>query len=174
MQVQPLLRAFQQAGIGRTLYGTITSPAALDALGEEEAVVGDSVVLEVGGFTPSGGEPYPIRGVLEYLGEGWSYDRVAAVSFGNGNLVVLTPAYTQVTDPGVFSREVGAEVEAYDVFVVKSRVHFRRGFDETGFARTILVAEAPEPFVGTTFLDALPYENVDLSTLFPYGTPPGR
>ena len=169
-----LLRAFQQAGIGRTLYGTITSPAALDALGEEEAVVGDSVVLEVGGFTPSGGEPYPIRGVLEYLGEGWSYDRVAAVSFGNGNLVVLTPAYTQVTDPEMFSREVGAEVEAYDVFVVKSRVHFRRGFDETGFARTILVAEAPEPFVGTTFLDALPYENVDLSTLFPYGTPPGR
>jgi len=28
--------------------------------------------------------------------------------------------------------------------------------------------------VGTTFLDALPYEHVDLSTLFPYGTPAGR
>jgi hypothetical protein len=53
-------------------------------------------------------------------------------------------------------------------------VHFRRGFDETGFAPTILVAEAPEPFVGTTFLDALPYENVDLGGLYPYGTPAGR
>ena len=30
------------------------------------------------------------------------------------------------------------------------------------------------PFVGTTFLDALPYEHVDLSVLFPYGTPIDR
>ena len=60
------------------------------------------------------------------------------------------------------------------MFVVKSRVHFRRGFDETGFAPTIIVAEAPGPFVGTTFLDALPYENVDLSRLYPYGVPEGR
>jgi len=63
---------------------------------------------------------------------------------------------------------------AYDVFVVKSRVHFRRGFDETGFAPTIIVVEAPEPFVGTTFLDGLPYEHVDLRQLFPYGTPANR
>ena len=47
-----------------------------------------------------------------------------------------------------------------------------RGFDETGFAKTIVIVEAPEPFVGTTFLDALPYENVDLTTLYPYGAPP--
>ena len=26
----------------------------------------------------------------------------------------------------------------------------------------------------TTWLDALPYENVDLPALHPYGTPPGR
>ena len=41
-------------------------------------------------------------------------------------------------------------------------------------APTIVVVEAPGPFVGSTFLDALPYENVDLSRLYPYGTPPGR
>ena len=34
--------------------------------------------------------------------------------------------------------------------------------------------EAPEPFVGTTFLDALPYENVDLSQMYPYGMPQKR
>lgn len=169
-----LLRAFEAAGIARVLYGTISSPSTLEALAADGAAPGDAVSVHVGGTTPSGGEPYPIEGVLEYIGEGWSFDRVAAISFGNGNLVVLTPAYTQVTDPRVFFREVGARLEEYDVFVVKSRVHFRRGFDETGFAPTILVAEAPEPFVGTTFLDALSYENVDLTGLYPYGTPPGR
>jgi len=60
------------------------------------------------------------------------------------------------------------------VFVVKSRVHFRRGFDETGYAKTIIVVEAPEPFVGTTFLDALPYEHVDLEEHYPYGVPAHR
>ena len=78
-----------------------------------------------------------------------------------------------MTTPRAF-RFGPVDPEDFDVFVVKSRVHFRRGFDETGFARTIVVVEAPGPFVGTTFLDALPYEHVDLSTMYPYGTPPGR
>ncbi|HSM04922.1 MAG TPA: M81 family metallopeptidase [Longimicrobiales bacterium] len=169
-----ILRAFQARGIGNVLYGTITSPATLDALAEAGAAAGDVFDMEVGGFTPSGGVPVRIRGTLDYVGEGWSYDRVAAVSFGEGNLVILTPTYTQVTNPEVFARQFGVELEAFDVFVVKSRVHFRRGFDETGFAPTIVVVEAPGPFVGTTFLDALPYENVDLSRLYPYGTPEGR
>ena len=95
------------------------------------------------------------------------------MSFGDGNLVVLVPAYEQVLYPDAF--RIGTiNPDDYEVFVVKSRVHFRRGFDETGYARTILVVEAPEPFVGTTFLDALPYENVDLSELYPYGAPEKR
>ncbi len=95
------------------------------------------------------------------------------MAFGEGNLVVLTPTYEQVMFPE--SLEIGPiDPDDYDVIVVKSRAHFRRGFDETGYARTIFVVEAPEPFVGTTFLDALPYENVDLTTLYPYGTPDGR
>lgn len=45
---------------------------------------------------------------------------------------------------------------------------------ETGFTSTMVVVEVPEPVVGTPFLDALPYDNVDLATLCPYGTPEGR
>lgn len=37
-----------------------------------------------------------------------------------------------------------------------------------------MVVEAPEPFMDTTFLDALPYETVTLSQFFRYGTPPHR
>ena len=168
-----LLAAFETAGIGKVLYGTITSPSALEALALVGAGPGDPFDMEIGGFTPSGGAPYRVRGTLEYFGEGLGYEAVAAVSFDDGNLVVLTPAYSQVLYPDAF-RLGPIDPAAYDMFVVKSRVHFRRGFDETGFARTIVVAEAPEPFVGTTFLDALPYENVDLGTLYPYGTPEGR
>ena len=168
-----ILNAFLAAGIGKTLYGTISSPATLDTLAATDAQPGDPFDHEIGGFTPSGGSPRRITGTLEYFDEGFGYDRIAAVSFGDGNLVVLVPAYEQVLYPEAF--RIGTiNPDDYDVFVVKSRVHFRRGFDETGYARTIQIVEAPEPFVGTTFLDALPYENVDLSELYPYGAPEKR
>lgn len=169
-----LLTAFEAAGIRNVLYGTITSPAVLDALADADARPGDPFDMEIGGFTPSGGSPYRVQGTLEYFGPGLRYEAVAAVSFGDGNLVVLTPAYSQVLYPNNFRLGDRIDPADYDVFVVKSRVHFRRGFDETGFAPTIVIAEAPEPFVGTTFLDALPYENVDLRALYPYGVPEGR
>ena len=168
-----ILNAFEAAGIGKTLYGTISSPATLERLAAADAQPGDPFDQEIGGFTPSGGSPRRITGTLEYFGEGFGYDQIAAASFGDGNLVVLVPAYEQVLYPEAF--RIGAiNPDDYEVFVVKSRVHFRRGFDETGYARTIQIVEAPEPFVGTTFLDALPYENVDLGELYPYGVPEKR
>jgi microcystin degradation protein MlrC len=165
-----ILRAFENAGIGRVLYGTITDPGVLEALEETAAQPGTPFDMGVGGFTPSGGTPARIRGTLRYFGEGFSYERVAVVEFGDGNAVIITPTYEQVTEPERFGfLPMGLDV--FDVIVVKSRVHFRRGFDETGFAKTIVVVEAPGPFVGTTFLDSLPYEHVDLSVLYPFGLP---
>lgn len=168
-----ILKAFLAAGIGKTLYGTITSPRTLEAMTEASMAEGDAFDMEIGGFTPSGGTPARIRGTVRYFGEGMGYERVAAIAFGDGNLVIITPAYEQVLYPDEF-RIGTVEPDDYDVFVTKSRVHFRRGFDETGYAKTIVVVEAPEPFVGTTFLDALPYEHVNLEDYYPYGTPPHR
>ncbi|MDX1393633.1 MAG: M81 family metallopeptidase [Gemmatimonadota bacterium] len=168
-----ILRAFEAAGVSRVLYATITSPETLETLVGSGAAAGDPFAGAIGGFTPSGGTPYPIEGRLAYVGEGLGYETVAAVEWGDGNVVILVPTYEQVIFPEAV-RFGPIEPDDFDVFVVKSRAHFRRGFDETGYARTILVVEAPEPFVGTTFLDALPYENVDLSKLYPYGVPEGR
>ena len=168
-----ILKAFEAAGIGKVLYGTITDPGALEALQAAGASAADAFDREVGGFTPSGGTPVRITGTLVYFGEGFGYERIAAIEFGRDNLLIITPAYEQVTRPEYF-RIGPIEPDDYDVFVVKSRVHFRRGFDETGYARTILVVEAPGPFVGTRFLDALPYENVDLKEFYPYGVPAHR
>src|SRR5467141_3066682 len=41
-------------------------------------------------------------------------------------------------------------------FVKVARVHFRRGFDDSGFAKTILLTEPEQPFLGTVRLEACP------------------
>jgi microcystin degradation protein MlrC len=168
-----IMRAFEAAGIGRVLYATIADEPLLGQLAEAGASAGDSFDRSIGGLTPSGGTPTQVRGTLVYFGAGFGYERIAAIEFGDGNLVIITPAYQQVRTPDSL-RFGPIDPDHYDVFVVKSRVHFRRGFYETGYARTIIVVDAPEPFIGTRHLDALPYENVDLGTLYPYGTPPER
>ena len=168
-----ILRAFEAAGVERVVYATIADAAALDELVETGAKAGDPFERAIGGFTPSGGTPYPIAGTLAYIGPGLGYDTVAAVTFGAGNAVILSPAYAQVMYPDRL-RLGSLDPSVFDVFVVKSRVHFRRGFDETGFAATIVVVEAPEPFVGTAALEVLPYEHVDLEELYPYGLPAER
>jgi microcystin degradation protein MlrC len=168
-----ILRAFEAAGIGRALYATIADEPLLRQLMENGASAGDSFDRPIGGLTASGGDPVRIRGTLVYLGEGFGYQRIAAVEFGDDNLVIITPAYEQVRTPESL-RFGPIDPDRYDVFVVKSRVHFRRGFYETGYAKTILVVDAPEPFIGTRHLDALQYQNVDLNMLYPYGTPRSR
>jgi len=84
-------------------------------------------------------------------------------------MIIITPAYEQVTT--VDRLKMGPiEPDAFDVFVLKSRIHFRRGFDETGYARTIIVVDAPGPWVGTTRLDALDYQFAPIDKLYPFGT----
>ena len=63
----------------------------------------------------------------------------------------------------------GFDAAKFKVFAIKSRVHFRRGFDDSGFAKTILLVEPEQPFLGTVRLDALPYQNVDVRKFYPYG-----
>jgi microcystin degradation protein MlrC len=76
----------------------------------------------------------------------------------------------QITEP--FSlKNLGLDIDAFEVMAIKSRVYFRRGFHDNGFAKTILLVEPVEPFLGTVRLDRLPYENVDLGQYYPYGNP---
>ena len=167
-----ILRAFQAAGIGKVLYGTISSPHPLRrcSRGAPRPVI-PSTWRSAG--TPSRVAP---RIASRESWRTWARGRVRG--HGGGLLRRREPRHPDA-DLHTDHRPRGLPLRAresrdYDVFVVKSRVHFRRGFDETGYAKTIVVVEAPGPFVGTTFLDALPYEHADLSTMYPYGTPPGR
>lgn len=165
-----ILRELIDQGIGRVLYAGLRDERALAALADRGAQPGDPFEMDVGGFTgPQAGEPVRVTGTVRYFGPAASYERVAAIEFGDRSMLLLTPAYEQITSPEQL-RTGPINPDDYDVFVVKSRVHFRRGFDETGYARTILVVDAPGPWVGTTRLDALDYQHAPIDRLYPFGT----
>ena len=103
--------------------------------------------------------------MIEHIGQRW-----VGVDFGDGNVLVISPYLVQIMEPSTLT-DVGLDPAAFQVIAIKSRVHFRRGFDDSGFARTILLVEPTEPFLGTVRLDALRYGNVDLRTFYPYGNP---
>ena len=143
-----ILKELIDAQVEGVLYATLRDERALEKLKNENAKPGDEFDMEVGGFTgPQAGEPVPIKGKVVYFGPQWSYDYVAAIEFGNNNLLIITPTYEQIIYPERL-RFDKINLDDYQVFVTKSRVHFRRGFDETGYAKTILVVDAPGPGLG--------------------------
>src|SRR5919108_675704 len=83
--------------------------------------------------------------------------------------VLIAEYLTQVMDPLDLKLGPGFTIDQFKVFAIKSRVHFRRGFDDSGFAKTIVLVEPEQPFLGTVRLEALPYRNVDISKFYPYG-----
>ncbi|MBI1393994.1 MAG: hypothetical protein GC152_14755 [Alphaproteobacteria bacterium] len=169
-----ILKEVIDQNLSGVLIGTVRDERALVAIRDRGLSVGDAFGMEIGGFMgPASGAPVRVDGVLSFVGPGLDFDEIAIVSFGDGNALIITPTLRQVTDPEQL-RVGPIDPANFETFVVKSRVHFRRGFDETGFADTILIVDAPGSFIGTTRLEALPYENVDLKTMYPYGAPAGR
>jgi microcystin degradation protein MlrC len=168
------LRALLDQGVGGVLYASLTDEPTLNWIWEEDLQPGDPFDREVGGYTgEQAGEPVRIVGTLRWRGERFGYDRVAVVDYGEGSSLILVPAYQQTTTPEAL-RFAGMEPDDYDVFVLKTRVHFRRGFDETGYAPTIHIVDAPGDWFGTIRLEVLEYEHVDLSEYYPFGSPEGR
>jgi microcystin degradation protein MlrC len=163
-----LLREIIAQGLSNTLVATVADASAIAALGGVRP--GDAFDRPIGGLADeSAGEPVritgTIRSVIERGGQRW-----LSVAFGNGNVLVLSPYLVQIMETSTLS-EIGLDPSAFQVIAIKSRVHFRRGFDDSGFARTILLVEPTEPFLGTVRLDALDYRNVDPARFYPYGDP---
>jgi len=123
-----------------------------------EAKVSETVNVEVGGWTDKfAGNPIRIEGKVEYIGDYGRRGKVVILLFGKNNRVILTPQLTQVTTPDIFS-SLGIKIEDLDIIVLKSRVHFRRGFYETGLAGAIFEVDAPG--WGPADLTTLPYKNI--------------
>jgi microcystin degradation protein MlrC len=165
-----LLREIVAQDLSNTLIATIADARATAQLKAQGAKAGDAFDMEIGGrVDESAGEPVRIKGTILTAVEGHNQFWVV-VEFGRGNVLVLSTYLVQVMEP--FSlRNLGLDIGAFEAMAIKSRVHFRRGFHDNGFARTILLVEPTEPFLGTVRLDKLPYRNVDLNRFYPYGSP---
>ena len=168
-----LLQEIIAQKLERTLIATVASPDAIRSVRAAGLGPGDAFDAEVGGlFDESAGEPVRISGTIREIGaatSGRGNDWIC-VSFGKGNVLLLSPYLVQIMEPSELW-ELGLRPEEFDVVAIKSRAHFRRGFDDSGFAPTILLVEPPEPFLGTVHLQALPYENLTLTDYYPYGNP---
>ncbi len=165
------LRELIDQDVNGVLYASLTAEPTLDRIWEEDLQPGDRFEGRVGGYTgEQAGEPVHLEGTLAWRGERWGYDRVAAIDFGTNNTIILVPAYQQTRTPWEL-RFGPIEPDDYQVFVSKTRVHFRRGFDETGYAPTNIIVDAPGDWFGTVRLDALEYEHAPIDRLYPFGTP---
>jgi microcystin degradation protein MlrC len=169
-----LLRAVIEQGLSRVLIGTVADAKVVASLMANDAKVGDAVDVAVGGVVDeSAGLPVRIQGRI--MGISQAPQRVKGhawfhIGFGDGNVLIVSSYLAQIMEPSTFTG-LGIDLTDFDVFAIKSRVHFRRGFDDSGFARTILLVEPDQPFLGTVRLDGLPYRHVDLKAFYPYGNP---
>jgi microcystin degradation protein MlrC len=160
--------------LSHTLVATLTDANVIAALEANGVKAGDAFDMEVGGRADeSAGAPVRVRGTVLGLSEGLqpgSGQLWVNIAFGRGNVLVISPYLVQIMEPSSI-RALGLDPDDFKVIAIKSRVHFRRGFDDSGYAKTILLVEPPEPFLGTVRLDGLRYENVDLKKFYPYGDP---
>jgi microcystin degradation protein MlrC len=165
-----LLKEIIARDLSNTLVATIADAKVTQSLRRQGAGAGDAFDMEVGGLVDeSAGEPVRIKGTLLNIVEGYG-QFWATIKFGRNNVLMLSTYLVQIMEPSSL-QAIGLDAGAFDVIAVKSRVHFRRGFHDSGFAKTILLVEPIEPFLGTVRLDGLKYENVDLKEFYPYGNP---
>ena len=168
-----LLREIMAQDLGNTIVATLADGPAVERLRLQGVKEGDPFDLAVGGLADeSAGDPVRVVGTVlrtaEVFGHHW-----IAIGFGRGNVLILSSHLAQIIDPAWLT-DFGLDIASFDVFAIKSRVHFRRGFDDNGFAKTILLVEPTEPFLGTVRLEGLKYESIALEQFYPYGTPDFR
>ena len=163
-----ILKEAIKQGLEGVLFATIADAKLSDALKAKGVKAGDVFDYDVGGLADeSAGQPVRIKGTIAKVAEGYGQFRVV-VEFGKGNVLILSRYLVQVQEPLPLN-ELVPDVSTFKAIAIKSRVHFRRGFDDSGFAKTIWLVEPVEPFLGTVRLDGLPYKNVDLKKFYPYG-----
>jgi microcystin degradation protein MlrC len=163
-----ILQQVIEQDLSDVLIATIADRKAIETVKTKGLKAGDAFDMEIGGLADeSAGAPVRVTGTIAGVTEAWGRLWVS-VAFGAGNVVLISEYLTQVMDPADLVGQDFA-VDQFKVFAIKSRVHFRRGFDDSGFAKTILLVEPIEPFLGTVRLEALPYKNVDVKKFYPYG-----
>lgn len=158
----------------RTLVATVADGPLVARLVERGIKIGDPFDEPVGGAVdPSAGAPVRVTGRVLALPGGVRRGNAQTwivVDVGGGSVVAISPYLVQIIEPEDL-RAYGIEPGDFEIIAIKSRVHFRRGFDDSGFAQSIFIVEPDEPFLGTVRLDGLRYRNLDIKAFYPYGDP---
>ena len=170
-----LLKQVIDQKLSKTLIGTVADNDVIEELRKKGVKVGDKFDMMVGGkLDESAGEPVRVVGTVNTVSGGLGRRGSAAASqlwvsvkFGDGNVLIISPYLHQNTDPEDFMN-LGINIKDFKGFAIKSRVHFRRGYDDNGFAPTILLVEPDQPFLGTVRLEGLKYQHLKLNTFYPY------
>ena len=151
-----ILEELIRQGASSFCIATISDPRAIEEI-KAKANVGDTVTVSVGGYQDRfAGRPVRITGRVEALRAYERFPIVAVLRFGGGNRVILTPELHQVTDPDIFAA-LGIDLSTVDIIVLKSRVHFWRGFVEDGLAKAVFQVDAPG--LGPADVTTIPYRN---------------
>ena len=159
-----ILQELINQGAKNFCIATLRDEKAIEEI-QTKTKVGDAISIDVGGYSDKyAGNPVRIEGKVEFLGE-YGRGTVVVLAFGENNHVILTPQLMQVTSPDIFA-PLGIELDSLDIIVLKSRVHFRRGFYETGLAGAIFEVDAPG--WGPADLTQLDYKNVP-KDIYPIG-----
>lgn len=163
-----ILQAFYAAGVTNALVGVINDPA----LAAEAHEKGEGASFEAR-FNRDGGDEFsrpfaapavvtklldePIQGRRGiYARNTLEVGKAAALALNGLTVVVLTHRY-QCADP-MFFEAFGLNIGAARVVVVKSRGHFRGGFDE--FFRHEQVIEVDAPGLTSPILSRFPWRNM--------------
>ncbi|MFA6770181.1 MAG: M81 family metallopeptidase [Bacteroidales bacterium] len=137
---------------------TLADKKLIDRLEELDTKTGDKIIVMVGGYADEyAGTPVEIKGTLEYFDKYSKFNKIAVVKFGNNNTVIITPELHQVMTTDIL-KFLKLDIKNIDILLLKSRVHFRRGFYETGIAGAIFEVDAPG--LGPADLTAIPYKNI--------------
>jgi microcystin degradation protein MlrC len=113
------------------LLSTITDPELVQLLREQEKkAMTFTGPIQIGGRTDKhSGEPLSlVNGLITYIDE-----KFVVIEFGENNIIIISSELTEVTSPD-WHEKFDIAIEEVDIFVHKSRVHFFRGYYETGIA----------------------------------------
>jgi microcystin degradation protein MlrC len=163
-----IIEAFHKAGVQGALVGVIHDPP----LAAEAHRLGEGTSLTAC-FNRDGGDefskPFSARAVVRWLHDGSMRGRrgiyanntlalglCAALQF-DGITVVVISNRVQCADP-VFFEAFGLDIAAARVVVVKSRGHFRGGFDE--FFNHEQVVEVDAPGLTSPVLSRFPWKHM--------------
>ncbi len=132
-------------GASNFAIGTLADREFFDMMHARDIAPGHrSGPIEVGGTTDGfAGEPVRLDdAIIEFIDS-----QYIVLLFGDNNRIVVTPALMQITTPQWHAR-VGIDFNQLDIVVHKTRVHFFRGYYETGIAGeeypgTIVKIEVP-------------------------------